>query len=140
MTLGERQTLFNTLLLQLLARMWRLGFEPRLKEVQRAGITALIYSYTEHQCFRVAALIEPEFPELASAVRFVAKVEGNAKSVHVDGLAADIALFHNGEYLEGNSDYEDFGLWWAAQHELARWGGEWGDANHFSITPDGIRK
>jgi hypothetical protein len=35
--------------------------------------------------------------------------------------------------LRQTSDHQRLGEWWEKQHPLARWGGRWGDGNHYSF-------
>ena len=140
MTLGERQELFTNTLWKLLARMNTLGFQARLKEVLRPDLIALVYGYDEAKCLKAANLLQPEFPDMANAIHRISKVNGSTRSVHLEALAADIDLFRNGVYLSSGVEHADFGKWWEAQHPLCCWGGRFGDPNHYSVTPDGVRK
>lgn len=54
-------------------------------------------------------------------------------SNHHVGLAADINLFRNGVYLKNTEDHAILGAKWKTMHPLARWGGDWGDGNHYSF-------
>lgn len=58
-------------------------------------------------------------------------------SLHYDGLAVDIDLTKNGKYLSGTEDHRRFGEVWERLHADCRWGGRWGDGNHYSITYGG---
>lgn len=140
MTLGSRQELFTRLLWQLLAKMINSGYQPRLKEVARPGVVAILYGYDTPKCLRAVELLEVEFPDLAAAIQKVSKVNGSTRSVHLESLAADIDLFRNGLYLSSGAEHKEFGLWWESQHALCCWGGRFGDSNHYSVTPDGKRK
>ena len=64
---------------------------------------------------------------------------GNKYSCHKAKLAIDLNLFRNGEYLTTTEDHRPLGEWWELQHELTCWGGRFGDANHYSLTRDGIK-
>ena len=64
---------------------------------------------------------------------------GNKYSCHKAKLAIDLNLFRNGEYLTTTEDHRLLGEWWELQHELTCWGGRFGDANHYSLTRDGIK-
>ena len=56
-------------------------------------------------------------------------------SLHFDGLAVDIDLCDsNGKYLPDTESHAPFGAFWCSLNELCRWGGAWGDGNHYSIT------
>ena len=141
MTLGARRSLFTGLLADLIGQMRDAGFEPRIGEVQRAGVTALLYGYGEAECDRIAQILSPEFSILADEIRKLRSVMGAKRSVHVDALAADIVLCASGGVpLTKTSDHEPFGLWWEKQHPYCCWGGRFGDGGHYSVTPDGVRK
>ena len=86
-------------------------------------------------------------------VRSAAQAAANAKagvgiknSLHRVGLAIDLLLYadvdHDGEtddYLTDTKSHRELGEWWEKQHPLARWGGRWGDGNHYSIEHEGVR-
>jgi len=62
-------------------------------------------------------------------------------SLHYDGLAVDIDLFKNGQYLNKTEDHKPFGYFWENLHKDCFWGGngpkEDGlkhDGNHYSVT------
>ena len=62
---------------------------------------------------------------------------GHEDSNHFLRLAGDLNLFEHGEYLTQTMDHQRLGEWWYRQHRLARWGGEWGDGNHYSFEWQG---
>ncbi len=64
---------------------------------------------------------------------------GHPRSTHKFQLAKDINLFLDGVYLRETADHERFGLWWEQQHPLCRWGGRFGDGNHYSLEHNGVR-
>lgn len=66
---------------------------------------------------------------------------GIAHSLHMDRLAIDINLFKDGVYLTTSEAYAQLGAWWVTLGPMYRWGGNFKriDADHFSISPDGIR-
>lgn len=64
---------------------------------------------------------------------------GHAKSGHKRRLAIDLNLFKDGEFLEGSDAHRPLGEWWESQHEAARWGGRFNDANHYSFEYGGIK-
>jgi len=89
--------------------------------------------------------------------RWVAEVyhnqgKGTLNSLHVKSLAIDLNLFVDGVYRKDAEPYKALGEFWKALDPEARWGGDfarwderqgksvpWPDANHFSITHDGIK-
>jgi len=64
---------------------------------------------------------------------------GHPQSTHKFQLAKDINLFRDGKYLWKTEDHQEFGEWWEAQHELCRWGGRFGDGNHYSLEHEGVK-
>lgn len=64
-------------------------------------------------------------------------------SVHHQGLAADLLLYWRGTYLTQSEDYKELGLYWERMGMKLglpfRWGGNWGDGNHFSFEWQGIK-
>lgn len=60
-------------------------------------------------------------------------------SLHYSRLAVDLNLFVEGEWISDGSHpaWEELGIYWESLHPLCRWGGRFGDANHFSITHGG---
>jgi hypothetical protein len=64
---------------------------------------------------------------------------GFKNSNHIRRLAIDLNLFLDGKYLETTEDHERLGAFWETLHPLARWGGEFGDGNHYSFEWEGVR-
>jgi len=113
---------------------------PRIDEVKRAGLTALVYGLSAPECLELAALVRARFPYVAAEIMRIKDVAGSKRSVHIEGLAVDIVLVSASGDVLGAEAHEEFGRWWEKQHELCRWGGRFGDAGHYSVTPDGFRK
>ena len=74
------------------------------------------------------------------------KAIGIRGSLHNNGLAADLLLFHHGAYLIKTDQYEALGLHWESytgfydSEELTFvWGGRFQDGGHFSIAHSGRR-
>ena len=65
---------------------------------------------------------------------------GAASSVHKKRLASDLNLFVDGKYITDGEHpaYIELGEFWEAVHPLARWGGRFKDANHFSFEFQGF--
>jgi len=57
-----------------------------------------------------------------------------AKSLHYEGLAMDIDLTKDGAYLPDTAAHRPFGEYWEGLNVACRWGGRWGDGNHYSVT------
>ena len=98
----------------------------------------------------VARLIEHIFSHDGHAITFgeawrpadVAEIyekqgRGIRNSLHCKRLAIDLNLFLDGEYLTSSEAHRVFGDFWESLHPANKWGGRWGDGNHFSMT-DGI--
>lgn len=77
------------------------------------------------------------FRALSIAINNNGKAGGIRNSVHMDRLAIDVNLFRAGVWLPNAEAHEPLGKWWEAQHPLARWGGRWGDGNHYSLEHNG---
>lgn len=69
----------------------------------------------------------------------VKKAYGHPSSGHKKRLAIDLMLFKDGVYLESSADHRPIGEWWEKQHPQARWGGRFGDGNHYSFEHEGTR-
>lgn len=109
MKLIEKQALFATLVARLILRAGDLGFAPTLAEAYRSP-------QEQDRLFR----------------------EGRTRaragtSAHQLRLALDLNLFRDGRLLTSTKDHLPLGTWWEAQHPLCRWGGRWGDGNHYSM-------
>lgn len=59
--------------------------------------------------------------------------------LHYKRLAQDLNLFLAGRFIADGSHpaWAEIGRKWKTLDSLARWGGDFGDANHFSFTHDG---
>ena len=59
-------------------------------------------------------------------------------SLHYDRLAADMNLFVDGEWMQGDCpEWQELGRVWKSFHPLCAWGGDFADFNHFSLTDKG---
>lgn len=110
MTLREKQSLFAMLVARL---------------IQYA--TACGYAVTFGEAYR-----SPE-----EAARLAKLGKGIKNSLHTTRLAVDLNLFKDGVYLSSTESHRPLGEWWEQQHELCRWGGRFGDGNHYSMTHGG---
>lgn len=115
MTLGEKQELFVRLEVKLLAKALELG--------DRDGFTV-----RGGDAFR-----DPRVHGIYGEKRGY----GATFSLHKLKLARDLNFVKDGRLLDKSEDFEELGTWWCQQHELCRWGGPFGDGNHFSVTHDG---
>lgn len=68
---------------------------------------------------------------------------GISNSLHTDRLAIDLNLFKDGVYITDDHGHRELGTWWKTLGPRYCWGGDFRprqDPNHYSISPDGIRK
>lgn len=112
MTLGQKQERFAHLLAVLILEAERRGFKVRIGEVERSQ---------------------------AAADAMAAAGKGIRKSLHRLRLAVDLHLFRDGVYLTATEDHRELGEWWEAQDPLARWGGRFGDGNHYGLEHEGVK-
>jgi hypothetical protein len=68
-----------------------------------------------------------------------AKGYGRADSQHKQRLAIDLNLFRDGRFLSSTESHRPLGEWWERQFLDARWGGRWGDGNHYSLERGGFK-
>src|SRR6185369_9566119 len=85
------------------------------------------YELTDGEAYRT-----PEQAALNAA-----RGTGIANTLHTIRLARDYNLFKNGKYLTTTESWRVVGEKWESMHELARWGGRWGDGNHLSLEHEG---
>lgn len=66
---------------------------------------------------------------------------GAANSQHKRRMAIDLNLFVDGKYItDGNHPaYKDLGEYWKSLDGDCAWGGDFGDANHFSFEHNGFK-
>lgn len=62
-------------------------------------------------------------------------------STHYLGIGKDWNLFVDGQWISDGDHpaWKACGEYWEKQHGLCRWGGRWGDANHFSFEYNGVK-
>lgn len=71
------------------------------------------------------------------AARNAAAGRGIANSLHIDRLAIDFNLFRDGRFLSASEDHRALGEYWESLAPDCRWGGRFGDGNHYSIEHGG---
>ena len=117
MKLGEKQELFMRLLPRLIDKAHELGFEIRGGDLFR----------------------DPR----VHGKHGVKQGYGHRNSCHKLKIAIDLNLMKvvyptNGRKLVTSSEgHRELGHWWEEQHELCRWGGRFGDGNHYSLEHNG---
>jgi hypothetical protein len=112
LTLGEQQRLFGRLLGPLLIRIYLEGYEVSVDWAYRPPEVAAYYA------------------SIGVGIR---------SSLHTIKLAIDLNLFKDGVWLRDTEAHRPFGEWWERQHSLCRWGGRWGDGNHYSCEYNGVK-
>lgn len=86
-----------------------------------------------------AVVIKEVYRPPAMAKIYASMGKGIEKSLHVDSLAADLAIFKldggSAIYLTSSEDYKFAGEYWKSLNPLFRWGGDFSkpDGNHFSL-------
>lgn len=110
MTLREKQSLFVSLVAQLINYAHGAGYELTFGEAYRS-------------------------PE--EAARLAALGKGITKSLHTQRLAVDFNLFVSGKYMSSTEAHRPLGEWWETLHPLCRWGGRFKDGNHYSLEHEG---
>lgn len=138
--LSVLQRKFTLATAKLIEHIYDSGFEATYDEAHRTDEQAALNALSLAQRERVALLTKGEFPALAAAIAS-SKGKGINHSVHRLRLAVDLNLFKNGAFLEDVADYLPFGAWWKSTFAgyNARWGGDWGDADHFSFEYQGVK-
>jgi hypothetical protein len=109
-TLREKQSRFTRLMGMLIEYAYAQGYELTLGEAWRS-------------------------PEQAQ--RNAQAGKGIANSLHVERLAIDLNLFRAGKFLQASEDHKPLGEYWESLAPDARWGGRFGDGNHYSIEHAG---
>jgi hypothetical protein len=56
-------------------------------------------------------------------------------SLHYSGCAGDLLLYKDKSYQIRTEDYRELGEYWESLDPDCKWGGRWGDGNHFSLAP-----
>lgn len=57
-------------------------------------------------------------------------------SLHYIRLAIDLNLFRDGVWLRASADHRPLGEFWESLHPLCRWGGRYGDGNHYEFIDE----
>lgn len=110
MTLGEKQRMFTRLVGKLIEYAYAKG-----------------YGLTFGEAYRT--------PEQAARNELAGR--GIRDSLHVQRLAVDFNLFKGKRYLTDTDDHRELGEYWESLDPLCKWGGRFGDGNHYSITHEG---
>lgn len=139
-TLGQKRQRFTGYVGRLIDEILRVDWYCTLQECARSDEQAEINAIGESGRERVAELIMMEFPDLAKKILNNGKANGVRLSVHQLGLAVDINLFTvTGVYCPDTASHKQFGEFWKKLAPDCRWGGDWGDGNHYSIEHGGVK-
>lgn len=139
MTLGQMQRLFAIETADLIQHIYLQGYECSLGEAKRSDEQAYINSIGKAGRERLAQLVEPHSVKFAATIRNNGNNNGVINSVHQSQLAIDLNLFKDGKFLDKSEDHQQFGEWWERRGPLHRWGGRWGDGNHYSFEFNGVK-
>jgi len=138
MTYLEHRQIFARLLVELLAEAHRRGYEVAVDEVKRGCAQAAINAIPRSARTMLALVVRTYSLALSEALSDPNGPVGIAASLHRDGLAVDLQLYRPADtWLTKADDYRPLAEWWEQRHPLARWGGRFGDADHFSIEYQG---
>jgi hypothetical protein len=102
----------------------------REKQSLFAYLVARLILHAEHLGYELTLGDAWRSPEEAAR-------RGFPKSLHTLKLAIDLNLFRDGRYLSSTESHRPLGEWWEKQHQLCRWGGRFGDGNHYSLEHGG---
>lgn len=148
MRLGDKQRLFSELAARLILKAITSGYQVSLGEAYRPETTAKAYAST-CKCGHPLAMYHTRVTDRANRPRGCTNCRcsdfrplGTANSLHIDRLAIDLNLFKklpSGRwgYCRSTEDHRFLGEWWEQQHSLCRWGGHFGDGNHYSLAHRG---
>jgi hypothetical protein len=138
--LVEKQQKFAMYIGLLITWAYAHGYRLALGEAKRSDEQAEINALGLTGRGRLVAFLRrvPEFSMLA------AKIENNAgsgirNSLHELKLAQDFDLFKDGKYLSDTESHKPLGEYWESLDPLCRWGGRFGDGNHYSLEHNGVK-
>jgi hypothetical protein len=110
-----------------LTRNWIVNWGPRLNYNRN-------YEFTLGEAY-------VQTPRKTREGTFVSDGVHMPSSLHYTRLAIDLNLFIRGVYITRSDDmaWIDLGSFWKGLDPSCSWGGDFGDANHFSVTFGGRR-
>lgn len=117
MTLGQKQRLFSRLIAELILWAYEEGYQVSLGDAYRDP------------------RVHGEMGEKRGY--------GHPWSNHKRRLAVDLNLFDDidgdgdEDFLQDTESHRALGLKWESMHPLCRWGGRFGDGNHYSFEHGG---
>ena len=135
MTLLEKQFIFAENVPKLINFIFAQGYTCSLGEALRTNEQAWINAQPKNT---LLATVDKKgnpikiYPALVGGT-------GIAKSVHMLKLAIDLNLFKDSAYITDSESHKIFGEFWKSLHPDFRWGGDWGDGNHYSMEHEGVK-
>lgn len=107
----------------------------REKQSRFVRLSGLLIEYAYAQGYELTFGEAWRTPEQAKRNALAGR--GIANSLHVERLAIDLNLFRAGRFLTDSADHKSLGEYWEALAPDCRWGGRFGDGNHYSIEHAG---
>ena len=102
--------------------------------VLREARVKFTYYFTKLVLYAKELGFEPAYDEITNHQN-----KGHKEnSLHYVGLAGDLLLYKDKDYLQDTRTYEPLGVYWESLDTECYWGGRFGDGNHFSYAPKGI--
>ena len=128
MTLRERQVIFSLNISKLTQFIFASGYECTEGESYRTPEQAWLNALPK------TSTIVAKTPLGDLPYTLPVGGKGIKKSLHMFRLAKDFNLFKDGTYLVDVESHRQFGEYWKTLHPDNKWGGDWGDGNHYSMT------
>jgi len=107
----------------------------RTKQSLFVYLVAILCIEADHQGYELTFGEAYRSPE--EAARLAKAGKGIKNSLHGQRLAIDLNLFKDGKYLTSSEAHRPLGEWWERLNPLCRWGGRFGDGNHYSLEHGG---
>ncbi len=135
----QKQSRFARMIADLIRKATAMGYEVTFGECFRTDEQAEINALGQSGRLRIAQLVRAEFPLLAKKIENNGKANGIRNTAHGNRLAIDLNLFKDGVFLDTSEAHRPLGEWWETQSPDARWGGRFGDGNHYSLEHEGVK-
>lgn len=132
-TLRQKQSRFVRLVTRLIDFATAEGFELTFGETWRTPEQAELNAMSGALRQAVIKTLRPVLPALADILEKDPR-KGIRNSLHCDRLAVDFNLFRDGRPV---ADHRALGEYWESLAPDCRWGGRFGDGNHYSIEHGG---
>ena len=142
-TIRQKQSRFARSFARLLDFATEQGYEVTWGEAWRPRLMVLLNSLTKAQATRLASVarglvgLSPTQQGELAQLFMDAAGKGSFRSLHPDRLAVDLNLFKDGVWLTKTEDHRVLGEFWESLGADHRWGGRFGDGNHYSIEHQG---